>query len=317
MRGILGISVNNRVEAEDARWLLSMAGLSDLDTMVSLEGGWDNSNFHLRLLDGSEVVLKAWFANTLDEVSRVIKRHLHLDSHGIATTVPIQMLDGHYVAVKDGFAWTLLPFVKGGFLGSDEDSLRSLGETLARMHSIPDAECFPREYRMGFVLFEEVITLSTRMEGGGSFGRLLADESKHLRSIVSDVLPTGVLHGDLFPDNVIGESGRVCAILDLEEAWIGPMCFDIAMAFVGFGWEGNRPISGRWNSLIQGYQSVRRLSDEEWRVMPEMHRYATLAIACWRFWKHNLKEPDESLSRRYLEMIDRLEVEFDFSEASL
>ena len=115
---------------------------------------------------------------------------------------------------------------------------------------------------------------------------------------------------------MIGESGRVCAILDLEEAWIGPKCFDIAMAFVGFGWEGNRPISGRWNSLIQGYQSVRRLSDEEWRIMPEMHRYATLAIACWRFWKHNLKEPDESLSRRYLEMIDRLEVEFDFSEAS-
>ena len=62
---------------------------------------------------------------------------------------------------------------------------------------------------------------------------------------------------------------------------------------------------------------IRDSSDEEWRVMPEMHRYATLAIACWRFWKHNLKEPDESLSRRYLEMIDRLEVEFDFSEASL
>ena len=113
MRGRLGISVNSRVEAEDARWLLSMAGLSDLDTMRGLEGGWDNSNYHLRLLDGSEVVLKAWFANTLDEVDRVIQRHLHLDSHGIPTTVPIQMLDGHYVAVKDGFAWTLLPFVRG------------------------------------------------------------------------------------------------------------------------------------------------------------------------------------------------------------
>ena len=317
MRSRLGISVSNRVKADDARWLLSMAGLSDLDTMVGLEGGWDNSNFHLRLLDGSEVVLKAWFANTLDEVDRVIKRHLHLDSHGIPTTVPIQMLDGNYVAVKDGFAWTLLPFVKGGFLGSDEDSLRSLGEALARMHSIPHAECFPLDYRMGFVLFEEVIALSTRMGVGSPFRRLLSDEANHLRSIVSDVLPTGVLHGDLFPDNVIGESGRVCAILDLEEAWIGPMCFDIAMAFVGFGWEENRPISSRWNSLIQGYQSVRSLTDEEWGVMSEMHRYATLAIACWRFWKHNLKEPEERLSRRYLEMIDRLEVEFDFSEASL
>ena len=74
--------MNSRVEAEDARWLLH-GGPFGLGYDERFEGGWDNSNYHLRLLDGSEVVLKAWFANTLDEVDRVIQRHLHLDSHGI------------------------------------------------------------------------------------------------------------------------------------------------------------------------------------------------------------------------------------------
>ena len=43
-----------------------------------------------------------------------------------------------------------------------------------------------------------------------------------------------------------------------------------------------------------------------------MHRYATLAIAAWRYWKHNLSEPDDELGGRYLEMGDRLDVDVDF-----
>lgn len=312
-----GATVSNRVEVDDARWLLSLAGISGLESMADLDGGWDNCNVHLKVSDGSEFVLKAWFANSLEEVRRVIERHLHLDSHGIPTTVPIRLVDGSLIAEKSGFAWTLLPFVRGGFLSSDDESLWNLGEVLARMHSTPKVGCFPKEYRMGFGLFEEVISLSSQMGVENPFLRLLADESVSLLSNLPDGLPTGVLHGDLFPDNVIGDSGRVSAILDLEEGWIGPMCFDIAMAFVGFGWKGGAPVSSRWNSLIGGYQSVRELSEEEWGALPQMHRYATLAIACWRFWKHNLAEPDKNLSDRYVEMVDRLEWEFDFSEGSL
>ncbi|GIS50374.1 MAG: hypothetical protein Ct9H90mP24_6660 [Methanobacteriota archaeon] len=84
------------------------------------------------------------------------------------------------------------------------------------------------------------------------------------------------------------------------------------MAFVGFGWDGAQPVLDRWQSLVEGYQSIRLLGDKEIESLPMMHRYATLAIACWRYWKHNLVDPDEGLSKRYVEMVDRLEVEFEF-----
>jgi len=302
------------VTKADAEWLISRAGLEGLEAIYPLEGGWDNTNLHLELEDGSSYVLKAWYANTVEEVGRVIARHIHLAKNGIQTTVPVILTDGAYVAVKDGFAWTLLPYVSGGILGLDEDSIRSLGETQARMHLIPGEDCFPTSYRMGFELFEEVVSLSSRLGVSDPFVEMLSSRVAYIRSEFPVDLPIGVLHGDLFPDNVIGSGGQVSAILDLEEAWIGPMAFDLAMACVGFGWDGNVPAWDRWKALFDGYQSVRRLTQDEIDSFPFLHHFATLSIAAWRFWKHNLSEPDEILSERYVEMVDRLDVEIYFPE---
>ena len=306
--------MNNEVGPAEVEWLLTLAELPDLESMEPLDGGWDNSNFLLRLKGGSEVVLKAWFANSVGEVSRVVQRHIHLDSNDIPTTVPLQLSNGSHFAERNGVAWTILPFVPGGMLGCDEDSLRSLGGVLSRMSSIPLADCFPESYRMGFDLFEEVISLSSRMGVSDPFVEMLTSQIAGIRRDFPSNLPMGILHGDLFPDNVIGRGGRVSAILDLEEAWIGPMAFDLAMACVGFGWDGTVPVWGRWKALFDGYQSVRKLTQEEVRALPFLHHFATLSIAAWRFWKHNLSEPDELLSDRYVEMVDRLSVEIDFSE---
>ncbi len=304
----------SQINSEDIDWVLSHTVLSDPVSVSNLDGGWDNSNVLLEFSDDSKLVLKAWFANEIPEVERVIERHVHLQEHGIPTVVPLYLDNQGLLAKKDGVAWTLMPYIEGGFLGNDSVSMRSLGKVLARMHRIPKVGCFPNEYRMGFGLFERVISLCKESNLSFTFLDVLVKEASILKKSLSLELPTGILHGDIFPDNIIGSEGSVNAILDLEEAWIGPLCFDLVMAFVGFGWDGGVPISSRWNSLIGGYQSVRSLNEEEIYAIPIMHRYATLAIACWRFWKHNLSVPDKELSGRYLEMVDRLGLEFDFSE---
>ena len=183
---------------------------------------------------------------------------------------------------------------------------------LSRM-VIPAADCFPQEYRMGFSLFGKVLK-SKSEKVDREFIEILSSRFPTRRCYPRN-LPLGVLHGDLFPDNVIGCDGEVLAILDLEEAWIGPRAFDLAMAFVGFGWEDGKPVEKSWKALVDGYQSVNELSQAEISALPILHRFATLSIACWRYWKHNLSTPDVSLSERYVEMLERLCVEFDFSEA--
>jgi len=214
-------------------------------------------------------------------------------------------------AVREGVAWTLLPYVEGGMLGTDKNALESLGEAMARMHEVPLADCFPRDYRMGWSLFERMYEEVGVEEQWPEFIVLLKDEAEQLRGSIPEDLPEGILHGDLFPDNVLG-GGRVEAIIDFEEAWIGPRAFDLVMAFVGFGWHDGVPMSERWGSLMTGYESVRPLKESEKESLPALHRYATLSIAAWRYWKHVMSEPDKELSERYLEMVDRLGVRFEF-----
>ncbi len=295
----------------EANEMLNQAGLASVNTIEILQGGWDNTNILLTLSDSSKVVLKVWNANSIEEVRRVVTRHCHLDEHGIPTAVPIEFQDGELIVEKDGMAWTLLPFVEGGMLGTDEESLKSLGETLARLQQIPIADCFPDDYRMGWSLFEEMFEIADDTNSWSDFLISLKKESESLRNQIPADLPRGILHGDLFPDNVIGD-GSVAAILDLEEAFIGPCAFDLIMAFVGFGWDGKEAVHERWIVLLEGYESVRPLSKEEKLALPALHKYATLSIAAWRYWKHVMTQPDEELKGRYLEMVNRLEIEFNF-----
>ena len=314
MQSSVGYEMVAEVSIEDSNWLAGLAGLAVVESVTPMDGGWDNSNTLLILSDGTRFVLKIWYAQDELGVQTVIQQQLHLQQHGIPTSVPIQFNDGSRYIMRGGFAWTLLPFVEGGMLGTDRGALESLGETIAKMQEVPLDDCFPRDYRMGWSMFEKMFEESGPVSQWHEFMVLLKDEVDQLRTEIPDDLPEGILHGDLFPDNVLGGS-KVAAIIDFEETWIGPRIFDLAMAFVGFGWLEGVPMQNRWEALLAGYESVNRLSDVERAAMPAMHRYATLSIGAWRYWKHVMREPDVEFADRYLEMVDRLEIQFDFSEA--
>ena len=84
------------------------------------------------------------------------------------------------------------------------------------------------------------------------------------------------------------------------------------MTFVGCGWENGEPVVERWNSLLDGYQSVRILSQNEIDSLSDLHRLATLSIAAWRYWQFVFNLPNTEHSDRYLEMYERLDKALPF-----
>ncbi|HJO41856.1 MAG TPA: phosphotransferase, partial [Candidatus Thalassarchaeaceae archaeon] len=73
------------VSSDDANELLIQAGLSGLNEIEPLDGGWANSNYILTLEDGSKVVLKVWDERTPEEIDLVLQNTLWLAKHGIPT----------------------------------------------------------------------------------------------------------------------------------------------------------------------------------------------------------------------------------------
>ncbi len=295
------------VSSNDADELLIQAGLSGLNKIEPLDGGWANSNYILTLEDGSKVVLKVWDERPPEEIDLVLQNTLWLAKHGIPTPVPLTFNDGSNLVLKNGAAWMLMPYVEGDWLSSDYDSLVALGKIQAQLHEIPSPDKIRSSLSMGFVLWKKMFNLAEQQNLNSEFIDLLKMEMDTLQGGLFDSLPQGIIHGDLFPDNVLESNGEISAVLDFEEVCTGPKAFDLVMSFVGFGWENGDPIEERWTALLQGYESIRPLSNNEKMALCDLHRYATLSIAAWRYWKFVMLMPPSKNTNRYLEMVERLD----------
>tara|TARA_Y100000385_G_scaffold110529_1_gene114729 strand:- start:272 stop:1183 length:912 start_codon:yes stop_codon:yes gene_type:complete len=293
------------VTLEEASDVIKKAGFNNLLSIEKLDGGWANSNYLLLLDDKTKLVLKIWNEQSLDEVNYLVNITSYLFEAGVPTPNPIAFDNGEFIVMKDGLPWTILPFVDGNWLGNDYESLFSLGVIQAKMHLVKPPKNLKSDFSMGIKLFEKLFIIADANNDWNDF--LIELKSSKSLLLNLDKLPRGIIHGDLFPDNVIGNNNRVISILDFEEVCNDILAFDLVMTFVGFGWENGEPISERWNAILDGYQSIRTLSEEEISALPHLHKLATLSIAAWRYWQFKINMPGTEHENRYLEMTSRLD----------
>lgn len=293
------------VSFQDASDIIIAAGLSDLVNLEKLPGGWANSNYKLSLNDNTKRVLKIWDGQTLDEVDHLLSITTYLSDNGVPTPSPIPFSNGEFMVVKNGLAWTLLPFVEGAWLEPNDSSLYSLGRIQASLHLIIPPVNLKEKFSMGNSLFDKLFSIADERNEWSDFLHMLKSESTILKQNIGE-LPRGIIHGDLFPDNILGTNDNVNSILDFEEVCYDILAFDLVMTFVGCGWENGEPVVERWVALLDGYQSVRMLSHEEMDSLSDLHRLATLSIAAWRYWQFVINLPNTEHTDRYLEMTARL-----------
>ena len=298
------------VSLDEASEVIGLAGFKELISIEKLDGGWANSNYKLSLSDGTKLVLKIWNEQHEDRVEYLLGITTYLSELGIPTPKPILFNNNEYLIMKNNLPWTILPFIDGEWLGNDYQSLFTLGQIQANMHLAVPPKNLECDFSMGITLFDKLFKIADERNCWDDFLLTL----KSSRSIYEklDKLPKGIIHGDLFPDNVIRQNDGNLFLLDFEEVCKDILAFDLAMTFVGFGWEEGEPINDRWIAILEGYQSVRKLTKEELDALPDLHKIATLSIAAWRYWQFKIKLPGTIHEDRYLEMIDRLEKKLPF-----
>jgi homoserine kinase type II len=77
----------------------------------------------------------------------------------------------------------------------------------------------------------------------------------------------GIIHGDLFRDNVLWEGGRLEAILDFEQASGGSLVYDLAVCLNDWCWTDG-PRLDLAGALLAGYQRVRVLTPGDRDALP-------------------------------------------------
>ena len=93
---------------------------------------------------------------------------------------------------------------------------------------------------------------------------------------------TGIIHGDLFRDNVLWQDGRLVAILDFEQASGGSLAYDLAVCINDWCWSSGQPRIELARALIDGYSRVRLLTDGDRAALPYEIRAAATRFTITR-----------------------------------
>lgn len=263
-----------------------VAGVFSLGALRAAEpiaAGTINSNFAIetdrgrwfvRVNEGKAEADVAWEARLVEAFAAA----------GVATPPPVSARDGRPYAPLAGShgKWvSVFPWRSGRHLAPadvTEDHAAELGGALASMH-LAGAE-LPRSWRRGSIYDHDHLVARYHRFAASvdpELARAIARLGEEL-AFLDEVAPvrraasSGLIHGDLFRDNVLWEGPGpggpvVAAILDFEQASGGSLAYDLAVCINDWCWTGE-PRLELVAALLTGYQRRRRLPDPDREALP-------------------------------------------------
>ena len=274
-----------------------------------LEGGSGNSSFVLRD-DQFSYVLTVCDDKNIKEISKMGSLLLFLESHNVPCSRLVLTSNNDRMSTLNIFNKIKPVMIKRHIDGHvikelDENMLFQVGIEVARLNNIPSPDYLPTSHPYGLKCFPTVKGLNIDIE----YESWLSKEMVYLKRHIFEGLPKGLIHGDLFYDNILFTSSNrnskaFRAFIDFEEACNYYLVFELGMGILGCCINRNNIDLNKARAFVRGYQQERPLVDKEKESLQLFVQYAAVALSYWRFNKYNIKEPNERMASQHWEMVE-------------
>ena len=270
--------------------LAEFLGHYDIGELLSYKGiaeGVENSNFLLHATAG-------YFILTLYE-KRVAKCDLpfflglmtHLASRGISCPQPVRNKSGEALSALAGRPAAIINFLEGIWPRKPNAAhCAGVGQALAKMHLAGADFAMARANALSVSgwrpLFDTAASRADEVQHG--LRAFIAAELDHLEGGVwPKNLPAGVIHADLFPDNVFFLGERVSGIIDFTFACTDMLAYDVAICLNAWCFESDYSFNvTKARAFLGAYGRERPLSDAEQDALPLLARGAALRFLLTR-----------------------------------
>lgn len=274
-----------------------------IDGAEPIPYGQCNSNFRLDT-DRGRFILTIVEELSMEEMNRVTGLLVWLQDHGMNTVQAAKRLDQQVLGEHDGKPFYMKGYIEGkvpDHVGAE--LMKQIGTALAELHSIE-----PPTFLQNRMYFEEERFRDFIGSGKDEeYESWLAERLKLEEEISRMKLPVGLIHGDVFVDNVLVEGKEVRAIIDFEEACLGEFVFDLGMTMIGMCSPGNRLDFDLSAAFVEGYLEKRILSPEEKEALQDCIVYAAAGVSSWRYWKFKLQKMEASKEDHFRNLVELAE----------
>ena len=284
------MAVYTHVSHEEIASFLQEYDVGELRLALGIAEGVENSNYLLEC-ERDGVVSK--YILTLYE-KRVDTNDLpffmglmgHLADAGVSSPRPVHGDDGEVIRNLNDRSAAVISFLNGSSRSMIRNAhVESLGKTIAQMHVAAQSYDGSRVNALSLdgwkALYAEMSDQLDDISAGLS--AMVKEELDYLTEHWPSDLPRGVIHADLFPDNVFFDGDQVSGVIDFYFACHDMLAYELAICLncwcFEHGAEFNMTKAGR---LLKQYDRLRPLSDVEKQALPVLARGAALRFLLTR-----------------------------------
>ncbi len=282
------MAVYTEVSDDDLERFVAEYDIGKVTSFKGIAEGVENSNYLLQTESGTYILTVYEKRVRRDDLPFFLALMDHLAAAGIPCPTPIHGRDGNALRALSGKPAAIVSFLDGVWpKGRSPRHCAELGEAVARMH-VAGAD-FPmrreNDLRVGAwrPLFE-----SCRAGANDVMSGLEADislELDHLERSWPEALPEGVIHADLFPDNVFFLGGELTGIIDFYFACNDWFAYEIAICLNAWCFEPDHQFNvTKARNLLSAYRRVRPFSEKELAALPLLARGAAMRFLLTRLY---------------------------------
>jgi homoserine kinase type II len=270
------MAVYTDVMAEDLAAFLAGYDVGELLAYKGIAEGVENSNFLVHTSRG-------YFILTLYE-KRVAAKDLpfflalmeHLHVRGMSCPQPVKNRQGEMLGKVAGRPAAMITFLDGMWIRRPSSShCAALGEALAKLHlaglDFKQSRANALSVTGWRPLYEHCRERANEL--APDLAQFLAAELSHLEAKWPRDLPQGVIHADLFPDNVFFLGNKLSGLIDFYFACTDALAYDVAICLNAWCFETDHSYNvTKGRSLLHAYAQVRPLAQNELDALPLLAR---------------------------------------------
>ena len=309
------MAVYTKLSKNQLEIFFSKYNLGKLINYKGIEEGIENTNYFIKTEKGEYIL-------TLYE-KRVEEKDLpffiglmkNLFDQKFPTPEPVINKNGNYISEINGKKAAVVSFLKGSAkkVLSPNDCFE-VGLYTGKLHIITKNLSGKRENKLSINSWENIYS-KVKNDCAKIHPNLTKIIEKNLELIKNKWpkdLPSGIIHADLFPDNIFFHNGKLTGIIDYYFSCNDFYAFEIAICLNALCFEGkNENLSfnvTKAKKFIDGYSSIRKLSDEEKNSLKVLCQGAAIRFLLTRVFDYlNLTEGAIVKIKDPLEYLKRLE----------
>ena len=287
------MAVYTKINKRDISYINTKFNNEKFISFKGIKQGIENTNYLLKSENKKFILTIFEKRVSKKEIPFFLKLMEGLNNSKINCPKPLKTINGNYLIKLKNKTACIVSFLNG----KDKKKLNSkncfeIGKIVAQMHLVTKKMKLFRKNSMGIKNLNSLLkSIKFKSKKSNNLEKFLANNLKNIQKNWPKKLPQGIIHGDLFMDNIFFNKNKLSGIIDFYFAGNDYLMYEIAICINALCFDKKKSKfminKQKIKNLIKGYESIKKISLKEKKSLNILCKGAAIRYLLTRLYDYS------------------------------